>query len=832
MRALIQDLQYAVRTLRKSPGFSAVAILSLALGIGANTAIFSLLDQLLLRTLPVREPERIVQMAARGSHYGSNWGMNAMSYPMYRDFRDKAEVFDGVIARRSFTANMGYSGQTERAILEMVSGNYFQVLGVTAALGRVISPDDDKQKLGHPVVVLSMDYWKSRFGADPRILNQTVSVNSAPYTVIGVAQDGFKGLQVGDAAQMFVPTMMQEQIIPGLKLLEDRRTRFLNVFGRLKPGVPVAQAKAAVQPLFHQILDGEVKEEAFAHADKETIDRFLKSNMDVFPGGTGTSFMRRELTTPVYVLMGLVAFVLLIACANLANLQLARATARGKEIAVRLSLGASRLQIMRQLLVESVALSVTAGVAGLLVGRWLLSVLISMRQSETSKLTITTDIDPRVLLFNFGVAAFVGILFGLAPAWQSTRPDLATTLKDQATSVVGGTHARFRKGLLVAQVTLSLILLVGAGLFVNSLMNLRTLDPGFRASNLLMFGIEPSSAGYKPEGVRDIYRRLHERLAALPGVTATGHANMAVVSGDEWDSSITPEGHDPAQASKDWAYMNHVSPDYFRSLGVELVAGRDFRWSDGFGTPKICIINEQLAKEYFPGKDPIGRHIGMGSDPGTKTDIEIVGMVRNFKYENMSENIGRQMYRPFQQMEYGLNMWFYVRTAGDPNALGTAVRNEVRGLDPNLPVYGLRTLEAQIERNLMTQRLVAGLSAGFGILATLLAMIGLYGVMAYLVGRRSREIGIRMALGADSTQVIWMILREVVVLVAVGLAIGLAGALSLTHLVKAQLFGVTPWDPRVIALAMLGLSAVAMFAGFLPAHRASRTDPTYVLRYE
>ena len=832
MHAVLQDLQYAFRTLRKSPGFSVVAILSLALGIGANTAIFSLLDQLLLRTLPVREPDRIIQMAARGQHYGNNMGMNCMSYAMYKDFRDKAEVFDGLLCRRPFTANLGHAGLTERANVEMVSGNYFSVLGVGAAVGRVLTQDDDKLMLGHPLVVLSRDYWESRFGSDPRIVGQTVYINTNPYTVIGVAQAGFKGVEIGDATQMFVPVNMQEHIIPNYKLLEDRRSRWLNIFGRLKPGVTVEQAKASVQPLFHQIIDDEVKQPPFARASQEMKDRFLKQTMDVFAGGTGTSGMRLQLAAPVYVLMGLVAFVLLIACANLANLQLARATARGKEIAVRLSLGATRSQIIRQLLVESVVLSLVAGVAGLLLGRWLLQLLLDLRPPDVSQLTISAGIDPRILLFNFGIAALVGVLFGLAPAWHATRPDVASTLKDQATSVAGGTHARFRKGLLVAQVTLSLILLVGAGLFVNSLMNLRTLDPGFRADNLLMFGIDPNSAGYKPEQMRDFYRNLHERLAALPGVTATGHGNMALVSGNEWDSSITVEGHDPSQSSKAWAFMNHVSPDYFRSLGVQLVTGRDFRWSDGHGSPKVCIINQRLAKEYFPGKDPIGMHIGMGYDPGTKTDIEVVGVVRDFKYQNMSEDIGRQMYRPFQQMDFALNMWYYVRTPGDPNAITTAVRNEVRGLDANLPIYGLRTLEAQIERNLITQRLVAGLSAAFGILATLLAVIGLYGVMAYLVGRRSREIGIRMALGAGSKRVIWMILREVVVLVAIGLAIGLAGALGLTRLVKAQLFGVTPWDPGIIALAMLSLSAVATFAGFVPALRASRTDPTHVLRYE
>jgi predicted permease len=774
----------------------------------------------------------MVQMAAKGSHYGNNWGTQTMSYPMYKDFRDRAQVFEGVICRRAFTANLGHGGQVELALVELVSGNYFGVLGLRPALGRLFSQEDDRLKGGHPLVVLAWDFWKSRFGADPGIVNQTVHVNGAPYTVIGVAPAGFQGMETGVATQMFVPVNMQEQIITVMKVLDDRRTRFLNVFARLKPGVTVEQAKASVQPVFHQILDGEVKEEAFAKASKETIARFLKSEMDVIPGGTGSSHVRQQLAAPASVMMGLTVFVLLIACANLANLQLARATARGREIAVRLALGATRLQVARQLLVESLALSCAAGVAGLLIGRWVLQALLSMRESDVSQLTIQATIDARILLFNFGAAAAVGVLFGLAPAWQAARADVSKRLRDEATAAAGGAHARFRKGLLVGQVTLSLMLLIGAGLFVNSLMNLRRLDPGFRAENLMMFGVDPTSGGYSKERTRDFYKRLTERLKALPGVTAASHANMAVVSGDEWDSSITIEGSDPSQTSKAWAYMNHISPGYFQSLGTQLVAGRDFTWSDAHGTPKVCVVNQRFVKEYFPGKDPIGRRVGMGSDPGTKTDIEIVGVVRDFKYENMREEIGRQMYRPFQQMGYGLSMWFYVRTAADPAALAGALRSEVRALDANLPVYGMRTLEKQIERNLVIERLVAILSAAFGALATLLAVIGLYGVMAYLVGRRSREIGIRMALGAEAGHVVRMILGEVSVLVGLGVALGLGGALALTRLVRAQLFGITPWDPGVIAAAIVGLSTVALLAGLLPALSASRADPVRALRHD
>jgi len=832
MRALWQDFRYALRSLGKAPVFTAVALLSLALGIGANTAIFSLLDQLLLRSLPVKEPGQLVQMAGRGRHYGSNWGMNCMSYPMYKDFRDKAGIYDGLLARRAITTGLGYSGQVERARTEIVTGNYFQVLGVGAASGRVLLPEDDINKNGHPVVVLSYDYWQTRFGGKPSVVGQSVVMNDLPYTVVGVAQEGFTGVEVGTASQLFVPMAMQEKAIPGQKLLEDRRTRFANVFGRLKPGVTVAQAKAAMAPLYKQIINGEVLEKDFSKADKDSRDAFLRSTMDVFPGGTGTSFLRREFGPALWVLMSLVGVVLLIACANVANLQLARATARQKEMAVRLAIGASRWQIIRQLLVESTVLAIAAGVIGLILGKVSTSLLLGLLPTDDSRLTITSQLDTRILLFNLGVSVLVGLLFGLAPALQATRPDLANTLKDQAGSLAGGTHSGFRKALVASQVTLSLMLLIGAGLFVNSLYNLRSLNPGFKTARLLVFGIDPQTNGYTPERMRELYRTLYDQLAALPGVEGVSSANMLLVSGDEWDSSITIEGHDPSQGSKAWAYQNHTTPNYFQTLGAEVKAGRDFEWNDRLGSKEVTIVNESFAKEYFPGKNPVGRHIGMGSDPGTKVDIEIVGVVSDFKYEAMKEAAGRQMYRPMAQMKFGLNQYFYVRTTRDPHSMFAAMRNELRKLDPNLPMYGLRTVDEQIERNLATQRLVATLSACFGGLATLLAIIGLYGVMAYLVGRRSREIGIRMALGASEGNVVWMILREVLLLIVIGVVLGLAGALSLTRFVQAQLFGVTANDPRVLALAALSLAAIALMAGWLPARRAANTDPLRVLRYE
>jgi predicted permease len=514
--SLIQDLRFALRGLRQSPVFTAVAVVSVALGIGANTAIFTMLDQVLLRLLPVKDPQGLVLLTSRGSHYGNNRGGNALSYPMYADFRDHNQVFSGVFCRFSLPLNVTFDGRTERANGELVSGSYFPVLGVGAALGRTITPDDDKVRGGHPVAILSFDYWKTRFAADPAIVGKTIIVNNYSMTVIGVTQEGFHGVDLGAAPQIHVPVMMKAQMTPQWNDLDNRRSRWVNVFARLSPGVSLTQAKAALQPFFHGMLEQEVQEAAFSHASSYTRQQFLKTWIDVLPASQGRSPLRNQLTRPLWVLMAIVGLVLIIACGNVANLLIARATARQKEIAIRLALGASRGRVIGQLLVESALLAVLGGVVGVALAAWMDQALLRFLPNESGSVFISSSPDLRILAFNFGVALATGLLFGLAPALQATRPDVAPTLKDQAGAVVGGgSQARLRKALMVAQVTLSLLLLIGAGLFIRSLRKLKTLDPGFQTENLIVFSVDPIMNGYSPDRARQFYKQFQDSIAAI-----------------------------------------------------------------------------------------------------------------------------------------------------------------------------------------------------------------------------------------------------------------------------------------------------------------------------
>ena len=835
MGNLGQDLRYAARTFKKSPVFVAVAVLSLALGIGANTAIFTLVDQLLLRLLPVKDPQQLVLLWGRGRHYGSNNGRYKISYPMYEDFRDHNQVFSGMFCRYRTSLSVSSEGKTERVDGELVSGTYFPVLGVGAALGRVFTPEDDKIPGGHPIAVISHRYWLSRFAGSRDVIGKKLLVDGYPLTIVGVSQAGFDGTDPALSPQIRIPIMMEAQVSPQFAefySLKNRRGRWVNVFGRMKPGVTITQAKAALQPFFHQMLEMEVREKDFSSAAPETRQGFLKMWMDLLPASKGDSFLRTQFANPLLVLTAVVGLVLLIACANVANLMIARATARQKEIAVRLALGASRSRIISQLLVESLTLAFAGGLAGLLLAVWMDRALLNFLPAGDAPLTISTTPDWRILAFNLGVSLLTGVIFGLAPALQSTRPQLAGTLKDQVGSIAGGTSVGLRKTLVAAQVTLSLLLLIGAGLFIRSLANLKDLDPGFRTANLIGFAMDPPMNGYKQERSLDFYRQLREQLDAIPGVESSSLAVMAVLAGDEWDSSMAVEGFQHKPSDMPDPHMQFISPDYFKTMVVPILLGRDFRMTDGRGAPKVCIVNEKFARRFFKDGLALGKHIGMGGDPGTKLDIEIIGVVRDTKYEGMREEVPLEVYRPYHQMEFVLGMYAYVRTARQPEQAFSSIRQVVNGLDPNLPVFQMKTIEAQMEDSLITERLVATLSTGFGILATLLAAIGLYGVMAYLVAQRTREIGVRMALGAATGDVVWLVMKDVLILAGIGIAVGLPAALALTRLVKSQLYGIQPNDTLTIVASTLGIACVALLAGYLPARKASRVDPMRALRWE
>jgi predicted permease len=865
MRHLSRDLRYAWRGLLRSPIFTIVALVSMALGIGANTAIFTLVDQVLLRQLPVKQPEALVLFTQQGSHYGNNNGANATSYPMYEDFREAfvdhaampkqpratlpydtttaTPLFSGLFARMAMAVNVGFGGTTERAPAEAVTGTYFPVLGVGAALGRVMTPDDDKVLDGSPVAVLSYDYWRTRFASDPNVVGQTLTINNYPMTIIGVSQAGFDGVDIGSAPSIRVPILMRSHLLPTADKIDNRRSRYVNVFGRLAPGVTADQAKATLQPSFHNLRTHETQEAAFRNASIYTREQFLKGTIDLLPAAQGRSFLRNQLRQPLWLLMGIVAGVLLIACANVASLLIARAASRQKEIAVRLALGASRSRIIGQLLAESLLLSTLGGLLGLVVASATTRFLLGFMPTSETPHVISAGLDVRILGFNLLLAVLTGLLFGLVPAWRSTSPSLAPTLKDQVGAVVGGSGGvRLRKGLVIVQVMLSVLLLIGAGLFIRSLRNLRLIDLGIRPESLVAFNLNPSIGGYTPVRTKEFYQQLLTRLEHEGGVSGAAFAQMGLLEGNEWDSTITIEGYAAKPGEDMGPYCNAVSPGYFKTLGIPLIAGRDFDQRDtlwtneiatsGPPTYKVVIVNESFVKHFFGTANPIGRHIGFGGDPGTPTPIEIIGVVKDSKYTGVRDEIPRQAFFPFLQGSFVTGVSVYVRSTQDPAIAFGAARRVAREMDANVPLYNLRTLERQIERSLLNERLVATLSSAFGILATLLAVIGLYGVMAFTVAKRTREIGLRLALGAATTDVLWLVMREVLVLVGSGIVLGVLAAWYLSRLVQSQLYGLTSTDPVTMAAAALLLGFVALLAGYIPARRATRVNPVRALRYE
>jgi predicted permease len=840
MSTLLSDLRYAFRGLRRSPLFATVAVLSLALGIGANTAIFTLIDQILLRKLPVAHPEQLVMLYQRANNMGSNMGARMHSYPLYQDLQKKAEPFADVICRRLFDASVSVDNQTERVEAEMVSGNYFAMLGVKPAAGRVFnSQEDDQVYRGHPVVVLSYAYWNSRFAHDPAVVGRKILVNNYPMTVVGVSAEGFVGLDPARTPQIRVPILMKPVMMPewGWLQMDDRRARWVQVFARLKPGYTAESAQPPVQGLFTQIRAYEMTLPRAKDWSQYNRDEFMKGRLLIADAALGYSSLRNDFSTALVVLMCMVGLVLLIACANVANLLIARGFMRQREIAVRLSLGSSRGRLVKQLLVESLVLSSAGGVLGLTIAFFLTRALLALIPSQEQPLLITPHPDARILAFTLGLTFLTGIVFGLLPALRASRPDPWTTLKDTMGSIAGtGGSLVLRKGLVTAQVALSFLLLFGAGLFVRSLQNLKTTDSGVALDNLVTFQLSPALSGYDDKRATIFYRQLLERLRATPGVVTAAMASVPILSGDEWDSSMAVEGHQAKDGEDMQAFMNAVSPEYFKTMKIPLVEGRDFRESDAreikddpSAVGGVAIVNRRFAEHYFPGRSAVGKRLGWGGGPRSKLNIEIIGVVADSLYEGPREGVHRQVFVPNWGKNSGV---FYLRTQSASATSYAQVRNEVRQLDAAIPVYSMKTVESQLDETLLTDRLIAMLSAGFGLLATLLASVGLYGVMAFVVARRKKELGIRLALGAQPSFVIWLVMREVLLLVAVGLAIGIPAALGLGSYVAAQLYGIKGSDPAIAGWTVVLLTIVSALAGLIPAQRASRIDPILALRHE
>jgi len=833
MATLTADLRLALRGLRRNPLFATVAILSLALGIGANTAIFTLIDQVLLRKLPVTRPEELVMLYQQGAHNGSNMGTRMHAYPIYQDYQERAEPLAEVICRRLVPASVSIDNQTERLQAELVSGNYFSMLGVKPALGRVFnSKEDDQSYGGHPVVVLGYDYWVNRFARDPGVVGRKILVNNAPMTIVGVSAAGFAGIDPAQSPQIRVPILMKEAMLPEWTWLQagNRRARWVQVFARLKPGYTVESAKAPLQGLFTQIRTYEMTLPAAKDWSAYSREQFMKGRLLVESAAMGFSGLRNQFSTALIVLMSMVGLVLLIACANVANLLIARGFMRQREIAVRLSLGASRWRLVRQLLVESLMLSLIGGVVGLGLAFLLTRGLISLVPAGSAPLLVTPTPDLRILAFTFALTGATGIIFGLLPALRASRPDPWTTLKDTVGSIAGAGGSLFlRKGLVTVQVALSFLLLFGAGLFVRSLQNLQGTNTGVALDNLITFQVSPALSGYDNPRGNDFYQRLLDRLNSAPGVKSAAIASVPILSGNEWDSSMSVEGHRAADGEDMQAFMNALSPGYFTTMKIPLLEGRDFVRADIKEQWDVAIVNRRFAQHFFKGQSAIGKRIGQGGGPNTKLNILIVGVVDDSLYEGPREGVRRQVFVP--QGGAG-SAAVYVRGALASSSLYGIVRNEVQQIDAAMPIYQLKTLQGQLDETLLTDRLVALLSAGFGFLATVLASVGLYGVMAFVVARRRKELGIRLALGAQPGRVIWMVMREVIMLVTIGLAIGIPSAMGLARYVSSQLYGIQPRDPWIAGGTMMLLLVVSAAAGLIPATRASRIDPLLALRHE
>jgi putative ABC transport system permease protein len=834
----MRSLKFAFRTLLRTPFVTAIAIVSLALGIGATAGIFSVFHQVLLQSLAVPDPAELVNLGAPGPKPGfGSCGREGdcdaiFSYAMFRDLQKVQTVFTGVAAHVVFGANLAYGSQTANAEGLLVSGSYFPVLKLQPALGRLLDSNDDRLAGESRVAVLSYNYWSSRFGLDPTILDKQLIVNGKNLTIVGVAPKGFDGTTIGMRPAVFVPITLRSMLdVPtGWSLRTDY---WAYLFARLRPGVTLDAARAALGIHYHAIVN-DIEAPLQHDMSAPTMARFRAKPILLEPGGRGQSSIPDQTRTPIRLLLGVTAFVLLIACANIANLLLGRSAARAGEMAIRLSIGASRARLIGQLLTESLLLAVLGGIAGLVVARWMLVLVTSLLPPEVQH-TITFSISSTVILFGIGLTFATGLIFGLFPALHSTRPDLASALKNQAGQPSGAKGAaRFRLLLATSQIALAMMLLASSGFFVKSLLNVSRVDLGFKVDHVATFGLSPDLNGYSVDRTRLFFARLEEELRAAPGVTAVTVSNVPILTGRNISRSVAVQGFNAGPDTDTGSRYNRVGPGYFSALGIPLIAGREFTDADTLNSAKVALVNQTFAKKFGLGNDAVGKSMGWAPGEGyrSKLDTTIVGVVEDAKYSEVKQQVPPQFFVPYRQ-DKGLGaMHVYVRTSGDLAQAASAITAVVKRLDPNLPIEELETLPDQVRNNTYLDRMTTTLSAAFALLATLLAAIGLYGVLAYTVAQRTREIGLRMALGAAPDRVRGMVLRQVAIMTLVGVLVGLGGALGVGKGAQSILFQMTGADPAVLALSALALALVALCAGFIPAHRASQVDPMKALKHE
>src|SRR5262245_10629238 len=825
MNTLLQDLRFGARMLGKTPGLTVIALLSMAIGIGANTAIFSLVDKLLLQKLPVKEPDRLALLSAESVN--PRFKMNVFSWPDYKDYREQNQVFSDLIASGPRSAGLGTGAELEQVACELVSENYFSALGVRMVKGRSFTAEENSAPGASAVAIIGHGLWRRNFGANPEIIGQTITLNGANFNVVGVAPPGFKGICTDRPSEVWTPAMMYEplmQLKPGNNRHNRRSSGWLKLMGRMKPGVTLAQAQTSMDTLARQIR------EANTPASNRALP-FYEKRISADSGARGDSFLRAKVAAPLQFLTATVGLILLIACANVANLLLSRSSARRREIAVRLALGASRARIVAQLLTESALLAVIGGALGLMTAPWLTDLLLAFQpDARDMREWLGQTLDARVLAFTLAVSTLSGLLFGLLPALQASKPGLISALRDDG--ALGPGRERIwspRHLLVVGQVALSLVVLIGAGLSLRSMGKLFAVDPGFNPENALVMDVDLPARTYDERNGRELFRQLRQRLQALPGVEGVTMANLTPLGGSRATSSFLVEGMPMKQGEMLTANYSSVGPGYHELMRIPLKAGRGFSESDRDTAPGVAIINEAFAKAYFPDQNPIGKRISLGTnDPW----LEIIGLSNDTKNFFLTEPPSPYFYLPTLQRPFYQYQRVIIRTRIDANALRAAARDAAASLDANLALAKMTTLADELRDSIASSRMATALTTLFGATALLLAGIGLYGVISYSVNRRTREIGVRMALGAQTRDALWLVIRQGMTLALSGAGIGLIASLALTRLIKTLLFDVSPTDPMTFIAVPLLLVGVTLGACYIPARRAASVDPMVALKCE